>query len=165
MLKFTAATLLCAASIPALAQPQPETFVIHAGVGGREPTIVVPVGAVATFSASAAEALVGVSGPRVEAMRLSGDVLINVVGAGQPIRIKADSVVLELTADEGPGARKAGLNPVRADRQLRSTEIIVGDDDSQTFVGHVVFTVPTDVGAMQITAERIERKAAVAAGV
>jgi len=83
----------------AAAPTQPETFVIQAGQSGREATIKIPVGAVAAFSANVAEALVAYSGPQVEAMRLSGDVLISVVGASQPIQIRADEVVLELTVD------------------------------------------------------------------
>ena len=146
--------LLCAASTIAAAQAHPETFVIQAGQSGREATIKIPVGAVTTFSANAAEALVGYADPQVEAMRLSGDVLINVIGASQPIQIRADTVVLELTADEAPVSGFLA----RAVEQLRSTEIIVGSDDTQTFVGNVFFTVQTLAGAMQITADRVEHK-------
>jgi hypothetical protein len=148
MLKFTGVLLLCAASTVTSAQTRPETFVIQAGHSGREATIKIPVGAVYTFSANAAEALNGYADPKVEAMRLSGNVLINVIGASQPIQIKADKVVLELTADEAPAKWAAGL--------VRSTEIIVGADDSKTFVGNVFFSVQTSSGVMQIRADQVE---------
>lgn len=157
MLKITGAFLLCAAATIAQAQPQSETFVIQAGESGREATIKIPVGAVSTFSANAAEALVGYADPKVEAMRLSGDVRISVMGTSQPIQIKADNVVLELTADETPDTADASLSDHQT-HQLRSTEIIVGGDDTQTFVGNVVFTVQTPAGAMQIKADRVEHK-------
>jgi hypothetical protein len=157
MRKFTGAFLLCAATI-AQAQPQSETFVIQAGESGREATIKIPVGAVSTFSANAAEALVGYADPKVEAMRLSGDVRISVMGTSQPIQIKADNVVLELTADETPDTATDALLSNRQTHQLQSTEIIVGGDDTQTFVGNVVFTVQTPAGAMQIKAGRVEHK-------
>ena len=81
-----------------------------------------PVGAVSAFSASYAEALNDYAGPEVEAMRLSGDVRIDVIGTGKPIEIKADRVVLELTADEVAG-RKASL-PLTGSRQFRSGSVI-----------------------------------------
>ena len=152
MLKFTGVLLLCAASTITAAQTRPETFVIQAGHSGREATIKIPVGAVSTFSANAAEALNGYADPKVEAMRLSGNVLINVIGASQPIQIKADKVVLELTADETPAPGAAAL--------MRSTEIIVGADDSQTFVGNVFFSVQTSSGVMQIRADQVEHRVA-----
>jgi lipopolysaccharide assembly outer membrane protein LptD (OstA) len=152
MLKFTGLLLLCAASTISAAQTLPEIFVIQAGHSGREATIKIPVGAVATFSANAAEALNGYADPKVEAMRLSGNVLINVIGASQPIQIKADKVVLELTADETPAAGTTAL--------MRSTEIIVGADDSQTFVGNVFFSVQTSSGVMQIRADQVEHMVA-----
>jgi hypothetical protein len=162
MFKIMGALLLCAASTVATAQVQSEIFVIQASPSGREATIKIPVGAVSTFSANAAKALVGYADSQVEAMRLSGDVRINVRGFSQPIEIKADHVLLELTADEAP--YQVGRQSARPAHQLRSTEIIVGGDDSQTFVGHVVFTVQTSAGAMQITADRVERKLAPATG-
>src|SRR5271166_3053009 len=84
------------------AQRNPETFVVHAGQGGETAIITIPVGAVFEFSANRAEALVDYADPQVEAMRLSGDVLIRVKGASRPIRIEADRVVLELAADQAP---------------------------------------------------------------
>jgi lipopolysaccharide assembly outer membrane protein LptD (OstA) len=152
MLKFTGVLLLCAASTVTGAQTRPETFVIQAGHSGREATIKIPVGAVSTFSANAAEALNGYADSKVEAMRLSGNVLINVIGASQPIQIKADKVVLELTADETPAPGATAL--------MRSTEIIVGADDSQTFVGNVFFSVQTSSGVMQIRADQVEHRVA-----
>jgi hypothetical protein len=138
MLRITGAFLLCAAAMIAQAQSQSETFVIQAGGSGREATIKIPVGAVATFSANAAEALVGYADPKVEAMRLSGDVRISVMGTSQPIQIKADNVVLELTADETPGTATEAL-------ALQSS------DPSVTIV-------QTLAGAMQIKADRVEHE-------
>jgi len=158
------ASLLCAASAVATAQTQPETFVIQAGHSGREATIKIPVGAVSTFSANVAEALVGYTDPKVEAMRLRGNVRINVMGTSQPIQIKADNVVLELTADETSDPSKSGRLPAHPTQQLRSTEILIGGDDSRTFVGNVVFTVQTPAGAMLIRADRVEHKVGPAAG-
>ena len=163
MFKMMGIVLLCTASTMAAAQVQSEIFVIQASPGGREPTIKIPIGAVSMFSANAAKALVGDADSQVEAMRLSGDVRINVRGFSQPIEIKADHVLLELTADETP-FQVAGWRSTLPVHQLRSTEIIVGGDDSQTFVGHVVFTVQTSAGAMQIAAERVERRLAPATG-
>ncbi len=165
MFKFMGSLLLCVASIAAGAQIRPETFVIQAGQSGREPTIKIPVGAVAAFSANAAEALVAHSGPQVEAMRLSGDVLISVVGANQPIEIKAEEVVLELTPDESPARAKLDWLLRRPTHRLQSTEVIVDGEDMRTFVGNVVFTVQTAAGAMQIKADRVAHKVGAAPGV
>jgi hypothetical protein len=161
MFKASGAFLLCAASTIAAAQAQPELFVIEAGHGSREATIKVPVGAVAAFSANAAEALVGYADPKVEAMRLSGNVLINVANAGRRIEIRADEVVLELTADE---KTVSGFLD-RAVPTPRSTEIIIDSDDTQTFVGNVVFTVQTAVGPLQIRADRLAHTIGPAGGV
>jgi hypothetical protein len=165
MNKILGILLLCAAATGASAQAPSETFVIQNSQGGREATIKIPVGAIATFSANSAQALVGYADPKVEAMRLSGDVQINVMGASQPIQIRADAVLLELTADETPVKASRSWLPRLPSNQLRSTEIIVGSDDTQTFVGNVMFTVQTLAGAMQITADRVERKMGPAAGV
>lgn len=160
MWKVTRSLLLCAAStVVAAGQIQPETFVIQGGQSGREATITIPVGAVTTFSANAAEALVSYSDPKVEAMRLSGDVLINVVGATRPIQITADHVVLELTADDRPLKGASSYLPTHAIRRLESSAVIPGDNHSQTFVGDVVFTLETPAGLMQIKADRIEHNA------
>jgi hypothetical protein len=154
--RFTvsALLLLCSAVAAAGGDARPETFVIHGGPGTA--TIKVPVGSVSAFSASGAEALDN-GDSRVEAMRLRGNVRIDVIGtarsgATQPIHIRADNVVLELTADEAPH----WLNLFRPARSLRSNEIIGDADETQTFVGNVSFTVPTSAGSMQITADRIE---------
>jgi hypothetical protein len=158
MKRMAGVFLLCAAAAAVSAPAQSETFVIQAGSSGREATIKIPVGAVATFSANSAQALVGYADPQVEVMRLSGDVLINVIGASQPIQIKADKIVLELTADEAPARAYHAWFARRPSNQLRSQEIIVGSDDTQTFVGNVMFTVQTSAGAMQIKADRVEHK-------
>jgi lipopolysaccharide assembly outer membrane protein LptD (OstA) len=112
------------------------------------------VGAVSAFSADNAVALPDYANGEVEAMRLSGDVRIHVIGTAAPMQIRADRVVLKLTADEVPGGTL--LHP-RASRQVRSEHVIVDDESNQTFVGDVQFTVPTTSGALQIRAERIER--------
>lgn len=143
---------LCAASALATGRAEPETFIIHADPSGHEATVKVPVGAVSAFSATNAEALPNYADPEVEAMRLSGDVLIDVVATGQRIRIKADRVLLELTADEAA----AGKLPPRDQRQMRSSRVIVDGEATQTFVGNVVFTLQTAAGAMQIRADRLE---------
>ncbi len=155
---ISALFLLCSAGAVAAGDGRPETFVIQASQDGREATIKIPVGAVSAFSANRAEAL-NYGDSRVEAMRLGGDVRIDVIGTPQPIRIRADHVVLELTADEAPH----WLNLFRSVRRLRSTEIIVDADNTQTFVGNVSFTVPTSAGSMQITADRVEHSAGAAA--
>jgi lipopolysaccharide assembly outer membrane protein LptD (OstA) len=155
---FSALFLLCSAAAVAAGGSRPETFVIQASRDGSEATIKIPVGAVSAFSANRAEAL-NYGDSRVEAMRLRGNVRIEVIGTSQPIRIRADHVVLELTADEAPH----WLNLFRPARKLRSTEIIVDANDTQTFVGNVSFTVPTSAGSMQITADRVEHSAGAAA--
>jgi hypothetical protein len=146
--------LLCAASAMAAGNSEPETFFIRANPSGREATIKVPVGAVSSFSASNAEALTNYGGPEVEAMRLSGDVRIDVIGTGEPIEIKADRVVLELTADD-VAAHKGAL-PISGSRQLKSSRVIEDGGAMQSFVGDVVFTLQTSSGAMQITADRVD---------
>jgi hypothetical protein len=150
-LTISALILLCSARAGAAGDIRPETFVIRGSPNGPAATIKIPVGAVSAFSANGAEALNSAESG-VEAMRLRGNVRIDVIGANQPIRIRADNVVLELTADESPH-RFTLFHPVR---RLRSTEVIVAADDSQTFVGNVSFTVPTSAGSMQITADRVE---------
>jgi hypothetical protein len=112
-------------------------------------------------------ALPDFSDPQVEAMRLSGDVLIHVTGSAQPIEIKAESVVLELTANEAPARTDDApwRGRGRASRQLRSTHVIVNGDQNQTFVGDVEFTVPTPAGTLQIRADRVDRLAESSAGV
>ena len=152
--------LLCAASAGAAGNSQPETFFIRANPAGREATIKVPVGAVSSFFATRAEALTDYAGPEIEAMRLSGDVRIDVIGTGEPIEIKADRVVLELTADDVVG-RKSSL-PISGSRQLRSSRVIEDGGAMQTFLGDVVYTLQTASGAMQITADRVDHTARMA---
>ncbi len=145
--------LLCAAAAVAAGR-EPETFFIPANSSGSEATIKLPVGAVSSFSASRAEALNDYAGPNIEAMRLSGDVRIDVIGTAKPIEIRADRVVLELTADEV--AQRKGSVPLAGARQLHSTRVIEEGDATQTFVGNVVFTLQTASGALQIKADRVE---------
>jgi len=132
---------------------EPETFFIPATFSGAEATIKIPVGAVSSFSASNAEALTNYAGPEIEAMRLSGDVRIDVIGTGEPIQIKADRVVLELTADDAVQQKGSLLT---GSRQLHSSRVIEDGDATQTFVGDVVFTLQTSSGALQIRADRME---------
>lgn len=139
-----------------------ETFVIPASRDGHEATIKIPVGAIATFSANAAEALVNYRDPGVEAMRLRGNVVINVISKRQSIEIKAQNVVLELTADEFSGWT-AWLHPGTYWRR-HSAEFTEDADDTQTFVGNVSFSVPTSFGAMKITADRLEHTMEATAG-
>ena len=155
--KITALFLVCAACAAQAGGAQPETFVIHASRNGREATIKIPVGAVSAFSANNAEALPDSTGPQIESMRLSGDVRIDVSGTPAPLQIKADIVVLELTADETPAKGGGAALSTRPKRQLSSSHVIVENDETQAFVGNVVFTVQTSSGAMQIKADRVER--------
>jgi len=136
----TAATLS-----PAMA----DTFVIEADKAGHEATIKIPAGAVTRLSADRAESLDGYAGSQIEAMRLSGDVLIGIAGSRQPIEIKADSVVLELTADSAPGAAQHNRADSASHNRLR---------DSQVFVGNVVFDLQTASGPVEIKADRIEHQ-------
>ena len=137
----------------AAGKSEPETFFIPATFSGAEATIKIPVGAVSSFSASNAEALTNYAGPEIEAMRLSGDVRIDVIGTGEPIQIKADRVVLELTADDAVRQKGSLLTGAR---QLHSSRVIEDGDATQTFVGDVVFTLQTSSGALQIRADRME---------
>jgi hypothetical protein len=149
-LEIAAVFLICTGPAAAGGATRPETFVIHESEGGREATIRIPVSAVSGCSANAAEALVDYAVPQVEAMRLRGNVRIDVIGASQPIEIQADAVVLELTADETPAQRSAGSPAVRAAAQPRPMRMI---------------TVQTAAGAMQITADRVEHSARAAADI
>jgi hypothetical protein len=156
-LRLTAFFLTCALSAAQASETQPETFVIPASQNGREPTIKIPVGAVWSFSAKNAEPLLDFTGPQVEAMRLSGDVRIDVSGTPAPLQIKADNVLLELTADEAPANSGHPLRFGHPARQLTSARVIVEADETQAFVGHVVFTLQTSSGALHIEADRVER--------
>jgi hypothetical protein len=140
-------TLLCTTAMlsPAMA----ETFVIEADKAGHEATIKIPAGAVIRLSADRAESLEGYAGSQIEAMRLSGDVLIGIAGSRQPIEIKADSVVLELTADSAPIAPKHSRADSASHNRLR---------DSQVFVGNVVFDLQTASGLVEIKADRVEHQ-------
>jgi hypothetical protein len=161
MLKIATVALLLAAGIVAARDIQPETFVIQASRDGREATVKIPVGAVSAFSANNAVALTDYADPQVEAMRLSGDVRIHVIGTPMPIQIRADHVVLELTADTAP-AHSEGAS-LRT--HVQSAHVIVDDSQTQTFVGHVVFTEQTPSGALEIKADRLERLMGPFAGV
>jgi len=156
MIRITTVALLLATGFVAARDLQAETFVIQAGGDGREATVKIPVGAVSAFSANSAVALTDYADPQVEAMRLSGDVRIHVMGTPVPIQIRADHVVLELTADQAPvhPDRMTAGHPAH---RVQSAHVIVDDSQTQTFVGHVVFTEQTPSGALEIKADRLER--------
>jgi hypothetical protein len=156
MVKAVGIYLLCAASTVSAASA--ETFVIEGNTSGHEATVKIPVGAVTKLSANFAESLVGYADPQIEAMRLSGDVLISIAGSKQPIQIKADNVVLELTADAVPGHAKLTRADAATNKLLRSTALTSGQDDSQVFVGNVVFDLQTSSGPMEIKADRVEHQ-------
>jgi hypothetical protein len=147
---------LCAAST--LSSVHAETFVIEAGKAGHEATIRIPAGAVTKLSADRAEALDRSAGSQIEAMRLSGDVLIGIAGSAQPIEIKADSVVVELTADASPGAPEHHRHDDAASNQVSRTTSTVSGDDAQVFMGNVVFDLQTASGPMEIKADRVEHQ-------
>jgi hypothetical protein len=164
MLRITMLLLVLGTGIVAARETPSETFVIHAGQDGREAVVKIPVGAVSAFSADRAVALTDYADPKVEAMRLCGDVRIHVIGAPAPIQIRADRIVLELTADEAPAHLLGGLR-VHAGHRVQSAQVIVDDPQTQTFVGHVVFTEQTPSGALEIKADRLERLTGPFAGV
>ena len=150
--------VLCFASNAAFAaSSEPELFAITSGEDGHVATVMIPVGAVTNFSADAAVALTAPD-PGVEAMRLSGDVRIQVMGQGQPIEITADRVVLELTADAKHGPARVDVHRTGTAVRSRSSESVRAGRDGLTFLGHVTFTVDTIAGAMQIHAERVEHR-------
>jgi hypothetical protein len=148
--------LLCAAS--GISAAQAETFVIQGEKPGHEATVKIPVGAITRLSANFAQSLVGYADPQFEAMRLTGDVVISIAGSTQPIQIKADSVVLELTPDTVQGPAKISRSDAAANKLLRSTVTLPGDGDSQVFVGNVVFNLQTSAGPMEIKADRVEHQ-------
>jgi hypothetical protein len=148
--------ILFAAS--AISVAQAETFVIQDEKPGHEATVTIPVGAVTKLSANFAQSLVNYADPQFEAMRLSGDVLISIAGSTQPIQIRADNIVLELTPDTAQDPLKASRSDAASNKLLRSTVTLPGDDDSQVFVGNVVFDLQTPAGPMQIKADRVEHQ-------
>ncbi len=161
MIRVLGVGLLCIASVMAA---QAETFVIEADKAGHEATIRIPVGAVTQLSANSCESLDGYGDPQFEAMRLSGDVLISIAGSEQPIQIKADKVVLELTPDFAPNHKKLNRAEAAQVKVLRSSEALAGDEGSQVFVGNVVFDLQTTSGPMEIKADRVEHQVRTEAG-
>jgi len=159
-----------------------ETFLIQGDDSGREATIKVPIGAVTQLSANSCESLVGYGDPKFESMRLSGDVLISISGSEQPIQIKADKIVLELTADSLPDAKKLGearklddgknlgdatnlgdgkkpgRGAVLDDRLSSSSTVLIGANNSRVFLGNVVFNLQTSSGPVEIKADRVEHQ-------
>jgi lipopolysaccharide assembly outer membrane protein LptD (OstA) len=136
--------LFCAAFIATSAHAA--TFVIKADPSGHEAIITVPMGAVTNLSSNAAQTLAGYSNPKVEAMRLSGDVRIMVQGAKGPIQINADRVLLELIPDVATDFQKS---------VLRSTTVTDGGDNTQIFAGNVLFKIGTLSGPLRIRADRV----------
>jgi hypothetical protein len=158
MLKITTLLLLLGTGIVAAREVPSETYVIQAGRDGGEAIVKIPVGAVSAFSADRAVALTDYADPKVEAMRLSGDVRIHVIGTPAPIQIRADRIVLELTADAPMHLHlMGGILRARPGHRVQSAQVIVDDPEMQTFVGHVVFTEQTPSGAFEIKADRLER--------
>jgi hypothetical protein len=154
--------LWCAVSLAPVVHA--ETFVIPADKSGHEATVKIPAGAITQLSANSAESLVGYADPGFESMRLRGDVLISIAGSAQPIRIKADEIVLELTPDSVRDRPKGGRHDAAVNGLLRSTTSMPGDDGTQVFVGNVVFDLQTAVGPVEIKAERVEHQPAAEAG-
>ena len=148
---------LCAAVmvLPAFA----ETFVIEPDPAGHEATIRIPAGAVTKLSAERAESLAGKAGSQTEVMRLSGAVVIDIAGSAQAIEIKADQVLLELTADSASRLAKGSRADAATNKLLRSTSSSVSSgEDSQLFVGNVVFDLQTASGPVEIKADRVEHQ-------
>jgi hypothetical protein len=151
----TADTAATAAATTARA----ETFLIPAGnPGGREATIKIPVGAITGLSADFAQPLSNDADPQVEAMRLTGDVFINVAGSNEPIEIKADRLVLELIPDGDRDPPRRSRSASAAHQLRRSTTTLPGGDEFQVFIGNVVFDLDTAAGPMEIQAERVEHR-------
>lgn len=157
MVKITILALALATGIALARDIQAETYVIQASGDGMEATVKIPVGAVSAFSANNAVALTDYADPQVEAMRLSGDVRIHVIGTPTPIQIRAEHVVLELTPDEAPAHPESASLRAHPGQRVQSAHVIVDDPQTQTFVGHVVFTEQTRSGALEIKADRLER--------
>jgi hypothetical protein len=162
MVKVLGLGLLCIASAMSA---HAETFVIQADNAGAEATIKIPVGAVTKLSADSCVTVANYGDSQVEAMRLSGDVLISIAGREQPIEIKADKVLLELTADFAPSTAKPSRAEAAETKLLRSSNTLAGDDGSQIFVGNVVFDLQTASGPMEIKAGRVEHQLRTEAGV
>lgn len=153
MIKQWGALFLCATSI---STAYAETFVIQGERPGREATVKIPIGAVMKLSADFAEPLVDDADPQCEAMRLSGDVWISIAGSAQPIQIRADDVLLELTPDSAGSPPTRSRSEAAPDQSPRPT--LPGNGDAQIFVGDVVFVVQTSAGPMEIKADRVEHR-------
>jgi hypothetical protein len=149
-----------AAGICSISAARADTFVIEAEGSAHEATVKIPVSAVTKLSANFAESLVGYADPQIEAMRLSGDVLISVAGSQQPIQIKADKILLELTADRDAGPGKGGRSNAEGAKALPPS----GTPPSQIVVSNGVYDLQTLFGPMQIKADRVEHRATVEAG-
>ncbi len=154
MIKAVAISLVGLAS---LASAHAETFVIETAHSGHEATIKIPVGAITKMSANFAESLDGYGDSQGEAMRLRGDVLISIAGSEQPIEIKADTLLVELTANTTPVEEKIHRADAKVHKVLRSATV-TGNDTTQVFVGNVVFDLQTSSGPMEIKADKVEHQ-------
>ena len=144
--------LLCAAAVAAPVYA--ETFVIQVEDAGHEAMVTMPAGALNKVLADRVETLRGADG---DLTRLSGNVLIDVNGANGPFRIKAESVVLELTGPAASGRGAPKILPAGATLQSTAKQITIDSDiqDTQTLVGDVVLKGLTIAGPFRITADRV----------
>ena len=144
---FRANRLVAFSAVSMMSAARAETFVIAPQRSGAMATIRIPVGAVKNLSANSARSLDDYADQHVEAMRLSGNVLIRIEGIAHPIEIQADSVILELTADR-PVEPVADAGRRRGEGGRRRGE-------------RKVFDLQTASGPMQIEAGEVRRLAGV----
>jgi hypothetical protein len=152
MLNQTLAVLFCSGLV---SFARAETFVIPAQQSGHEATVSIPGSAVTGLSAKFAESIVDHADSQAEIMRLTGDVIISVAGSAEPIHIKADSLVLTLIPD---AVRTPGRADSATHEALPGTTTLPGQDNTEVFVGNVVFKRDTAAGPMQIKADRVEHR-------
>jgi hypothetical protein len=65
-----------------------------------------------------------------------------------------------LTPDVSQGRARSGRAEAEEAKRPISVESLAGGDDSQVFVGNVVFDLQTSSGPMEIKADRIEHRTA-----
>jgi len=63
-----------------------------------------------------------------------------------------------LTPDSAEDYPKSNRSDAATNKLLRSTKTLPGDDDSQVFLGNVVFNLQTSAGPMEIKADRVEHQ-------
>ena len=145
--------LLCAVAVAAPVYA--ETFVIQVENAGHEAMVTMPTAALNKVLADRVETLRGADG---DLTRLSGNVLIDVNGANGPFRIKAESVVLELTDPAASGRSAPKILLSGATLQSTAEQITIVDSeaqDIQTLVGNIVVKGLTIAGPFRITADRV----------